>query len=120
MKNFSKWVESLQNITRIENNDTFMKFHLTLKPEDKILLYGSHKKKLKSIFGRQTGCWQSFERYWVWKIEYKSKTFMIFTATNKGTGIEIIGDSQEDIYSKESGEIAIEFVSDLISKLKVK
>jgi len=118
MKNFSKWFENQQNITRIENNDTFMEFYLTLKPEDKILLYGSHKKQLKSIFGRQTGCWQSFERHWMWKIDFKSKTFLIHSATNKGTGIEIIGDSQEDIYSEESGKIAAEFVNDLISKLR--
>lgn len=121
MKNFKKWYEN-QITYDIFNNIIYQEWLSKLQkktPYAFFILFQNNKEILKNIFGKQDSTYTGEFRHYVWIKEYKDLKILIFTG-NKGTSYEILydGDSFEFNADKRVGEIVIEFLEDLIKKIK--
>ena len=77
-------MESYPKIRKwLYDDDTFKKLTRTVN------LFGFNKKRFKKLWGRQTFCWTSWCRFWVWVHELPDCELVVLTGTPKGTCYEV-------------------------------
>lgn len=80
------------------------------------IIFGDNRKLLKKLFGKPDWYYRGEFYFHVWVKEKDNETYLIFTAKEKGTGIEIVCPKDRDIQSK--GKKIIAFVKELYEQMK--
>lgn len=121
MKNFKKWYEN-QTTWDVFNNHVYQNWiHKLMEKRtyEFFILFQNNKEILKNIFGKQDSTYTGEFRHYIWIKKYKDIKFIIFTG-KKGTSYEMIyNDDFFDFHdNKRIGEIIVEFLEDLLQKIK--
>jgi hypothetical protein len=133
-KSFKEWYENKQTYDVMNNRmvrdwiyDTFLKKRAGEKEKDRkkrfekfLYITAKNIDAFKKIFGKQTSVYQSWQRNYVWKREFKDRTFLVISSI-KGTSLEIIKEEEitwENMNNKKDAQIIIEFYTFLVGKLE--
>lgn len=116
-KEFDLWFRGQANSCPVENCKKYRISFITYLISDKFhILSKDNRKDLRTVLGKPDAYWNGEFYFHVWIREFEDEKFIIMTAKNKGTCIEICNTSIKTIEKK--GDVIIRFMNDLYSKLK--
>jgi hypothetical protein len=118
MKFNSVWYEKTANSCPIENCLVYNQYIMKDINKFRFLTKSLHKE-LTKIFGTPDGKYpQKSFHYLVWVRDFEGESFIIFTALNKGTKIEICDTTLKELPEKTTA--IINFIDDLYMLLTSK
>ena len=94
----------------------FFSLWLNSRPHYVDTIYGDNRTAFRTLFGKPDFYFKSWNYHHVWIREFHGETFLVFTAKDKGTTIEMIGENFKSIQNKR--KVIIAFAKDLYKKLK--
>ena len=115
-----QYAEGEAKATPIENCRAYMywvfpKGHPT-KDCSLMLLTDDNRKSFRHLFGKPNFYFKSEFYFHVWEREFNGHTFLLLTAKDKGTCIEMVGETAKTI--REKGEVVVAFVTELSNQLR--
>jgi hypothetical protein len=76
------------------------------------------RSELTESFGRQDTTITNVFRNKLWTLQYKDLVFKVYSASGKGTSIEICNFSHEDMRNRDREEDIINFLTELHEEIK--
>lgn len=111
----------LEGLTAAENlPGNMMWIYTEAPPEDRFILFGDNRARLKTLFGKPSTTFTSEFRYYNWIFE---NGFALASAAGKGTRIEVPPDTTTEELKKFTMELIAllkPLAQDIIDKLKPK
>ncbi len=102
---------TIENSFPVENYRNVL-YYMCLDIDRSLLLTKYLKNELNKCFGKHNTTFKGEFLYYVWILEFESETYHIFTAKNKGSRIQIVGNLKDDKSVK-----SIRFLKKLESKI---
>lgn len=85
--------------------------------EQSTLVHSDNRETFRRLWGRQDFCFNNGEFYFhVWVREFEGETFLVLTAREKGTCIELAGHTWEEM--QKMHDVVLAFWDDLVAQLK--
>lgn len=75
----------------VSNSESYWKWFESLSIVDRRYTLTDNRAALLAVFGRKHDwCWRGEYFFRVWVVEFKSKTFLVFTGKGTGTSVELV------------------------------